>query len=208
MLKTRSLSFAYNHQTEFSFPDIEVGQGEDLLILGESGIGKTTLLHIIAGLLSPNKGYVELSGTQLNSLPTHKLDRFRGSHIGIIFQRPYFVSALSLKENLTLVQYLGGQKQDQQWIQKVVDDLGLKHKLDLKPHQMSQGEQQRASIALAVVNNPQLILADEPTSSLDDKNCDRVISLLKRQAVVTGAQLIVITHDQRLKQHFNKALEL
>jgi len=208
MLKTRSLTFAYNQKTTFSFPDIDLKGGEDLLILGESGIGKTTLLHIMAGLLSPEAGYVELSGTQLHHLSSTKLDRFRGGHIGIIFQRPYFVNALTLKENLLLVQHLTAKKTSQQRVSEIVSRLGIEHKLDEKTHQMSVGEQQRASIALAVINNPQLILADEPTASLDDKNCNKVITLLKQQADLTKAQLIVITHDQRLKTHFTNTLEL
>lgn len=208
MLITRSLSFAYNQKAKFNFPDIDLDQAEDLLVLGESGIGKTTLLHLMAGLLTPSDGFVELSGTQLHNLSSTKLDRFRGNHIGVIFQRPYFVNAITLQENLALVQYLSTKKSDQRRIVEIVDRLGIGHKLDEKPQNMSSGEQQRASIALAVINNPQLILADEPTASLDDKNCNRVISLLKEQAQMTKAQLIVITHDQRLKPHFKNMLAL
>jgi len=208
MLKTRSLFFAYNKQTDFRFPDIDLQSGEHLLVLGESGIGKTTLLHLIAGLLRPASGSVALSGTELHKLSAAKLDRFRGKHIGLIFQRPHFVNALSLQENLALVKYLAGQKQDKKQIQEVLGSLGIEHKRAERPHRLSQGEQQRAAIALAVVNNPKLILADEPTSSLDDTNCLKVAELLKKQAAGTGAQLVIITHDQRLKDHFQKTLKL
>ena len=208
MFKTRSLFFTYNKSAYFSFPDINLAAGEDLLILGESGIGKTTLLHLMAGLLRPESGSVELMGTRLHDLPTEKLDRFRGQYIGLVFQRPYFVHALTLQENLALIQYLAGKKQDKDRIKEVIDGLGIGHKFTEKPHRMSQGEQQRASIALAVVNSPQLILADEPTSSLDDKNSMKVTTLLKEQASATGAQLIIITHDQRLKHQFHNMLQL
>ena len=208
MFKAQSLIFAYNDQTSFRFPDIDLPAGEDLLILGESGIGKTTLLHLMAGLLRPKAGSVELMKTNLNELPAGKLDRFRGRHIGLVFQRPHFVHALSLQENLALVQYLAGKPQDSNKIKEVLNRLGIGHKLSEKPYRLSQGEQQRAAIALAVVNNPQLILADEPTSSLDDKNCARVAALLKEQASATDAQLIIITHDQRLKEQFQYRLEL
>ena len=208
MLKTQSLLFAYNSQTEFQFPDIALESGENLLILGESGIGKTTLLHLMAGLLSPQSGSVELMGTELHKLSSKQLDRFRGQHIGLVFQSPHFIQALSVEENLALVQHLSGNSRDNQRIQEVLESLGIGHKLRKKPRQLSQGEQQRASIALAVINNPQLILADEPTASLDDKNCKKVATLLKEQAAATGAHLVIITHDQRLKDEFQNTLTL
>lgn len=208
MFKTRSLFFAYDKSVNFSFPDIELGAGENLLVLGESGIGKTTLLHLMAGLLQPASGSVELLGTSLHQLSSTELDRFRGRNIGLVFQRPHFVHSLSLHENLALVQYLAEKKQDTNRVKKVLVSLGISHKLAEKPHRLSHGEQQRAAIALAVVNNPQLILADEPTSSLDDKNCTKVAALLKEQALETGARLIIITHDQRLKNHFKSTVQL
>ena len=182
--------------------------GGNLLVLGESGIGKTTLLHLMAGLLKPDAGKVELMGSILHELPPAKLDRFRGRHIGLVFQRPHFIQALSLEENLALVQYLAGKEQDKDHIKEVLSGLGIGHKLREKPHSMSQGEQQRASIALAVINRPQLILADEPTSSLDDKNCQKAADLLKEQAAASGAQLVIITHDQRLKDQFQNTVTL
>lgn len=208
MLKTKSLSFAYNDQNSFRFPDIDLPSGKDLLILGESGVGKTTLLHLIAGLLRPKGGSVELMETSLSDLPTRKMDRFRGRHIGLVFQRPHFINALSLKENLALVQFLAGKRQDTKRITDVLESLGIGDKLAEKPPRLSQGEQQRAAIAVAVVNHPRLILADEPTSSLDDKNCAKVAVLLKEQALATEAQLITITHDQRLKDQFQYQLQL
>jgi len=208
MLRTQSLFFAYDQQTEFHFPDIELDSGQNLLILGESGIGKTTLLHLLAGLLRPRQGDVELMGTVLNKLSSSRLDQFRGRHIGLVFQRPHFINALSVQENLLLIQYLAGKPQDKKRIREVLEGLGIGRKYKEKPTNLSQGEQQRAAIALAVVNHPQLLLADEPTSSLDDKNCLKVVSLLKEQAAATRSQLIIITHDQRLKHHFNNTLRL
>jgi len=208
MLKTDSLSFSYNASTNFSFPDISLSTKEDLLILGESGIGKTTLLHLIAGLLKPESGSVELLNISLGKLSSTKLDRFRGQHIGLVFQQPHFVGALTLQENLQLVQYLSGKKQSVENIETVTERLGISHKLKEKTQRMSQGEQQRVSLALAVINNPELILADEPTSSLDDKNCMKVAKLLKQQAAETGAALIIITHDQRLKNLFKNQIHL
>ncbi|MEM9022409.1 MAG: ATP-binding cassette domain-containing protein [Bacteroidota bacterium] len=208
MLKTRSLCFAYNRKTAFRFPDIHLDEGENLLVLGASGIGKTTLLHLIAGLLRPASGSVELMGTALNDLSPAQLDRFRSRNIGLVFQRPHFVQALNVQENLALVQYLAGRPRDKKRIQEVGASLGIGDKLAEKPRRLSQGEQQRVSIALAVINNPRLILADEPTASLDDNNCANVAALLKAQAATTGAQLMIITHDQRLKDAFQNTLTL
>jgi putative ABC transport system ATP-binding protein len=208
MLRTTSLRFSYNKQTGFHFPNIELASGEKLLILGPSGSGKTTLLHLISGLLRPTEGSVELDGTLVHKLSVSKLDRFRGRNIGLVFQRPNFIQALSLEENLNLVQYLSGKRKNNNRVREVAAGLGIEHKLRANPNMMSQGERQRAAIALAVINSPQLILADEPTSSLDDINCWKVTNLLKQQATATMAQLIIVTHDQRLKEQFQKTVTL
>ena len=114
---------------------------------------------------------------------------------------------MTVKENLELAQFIANKK-DNNRIDTILKSLGILDKSDKKTNQLSQGEKQRASIALAIVNSPKLILADEPTSSLDDENCDRVIKLLKKQASEFNAQLIVITHDNRLKKHFKKSIKL
>lgn len=208
MLKTKSLHFAYNHHQKFRFPDFEVQHHENLLILGESGIGKTTLLHLLAGLLKPASGSAQLDGTDFTKLSLGKLDRFRGNNIGIVFQRPRFIHSLTLEENLRLAQYLANKKRNDRQLTEVLNRLGIDPHRKASPRRLSQGEQQRAAIALALVNQPRLILADEPTSSLDDKNCSIVSDLLLEQASATQAMLVVITHDQRLKEVFNNTLEL
>ena len=207
MIKTKDLAFNYDNQVFFKFPNINLKSNEDLLIIGSSGIGKTTLLHLLAGLLNSNSGSIELFGKELNQLSSHQLDRFRKNNIGIVFQRPHFVNSLTVKENLQLAQYIGNKKNNNR-IDSILKNLNILEKSNKKTNLLSQGEKQRASIALAIVNSPKLILADEPTSSLDDSNCFNVIKLLKKQATEYGAQLIVITHDSRLKKHFNKSIEL
>lgn len=208
MVQTQSLQFAYNNHSAFSFPDIRLEDGQNLLILGESGIGKTTLLHLLAGLLPAQSGFIKLAGTDITQLSTRQRDRFRGQHIGLVFQQPHFVSALTLVENLRLIQYVAHRSRDAERIGAILAKLGLSDKLHRRPIHLSQGEQQRAAIAMAVVNQPSLILADEPTASLDDKNCQQVVELLREQAVATGAHLVIITHDQRLKNQFERTLEL
>ena len=207
MIRTKGLNFKYNEQASFSFPDINLGKDENLLIIGSSGIGKTTLLHLLAGLLESNSGSINLYGQDISKLTQHQIDKFRGQNIGIVFQKPHFVNSLTVKENLQLAQYLGNKK-DQNRIVDILSSLDILDKENKKPKKLSQGEKQRASIAMAIVNSPKLILADEPTSSLDDENCDRVINLLKKQASEFKAQLIVITHDNRLKKHFKKSIKL
>jgi putative ABC transport system ATP-binding protein len=207
MIKTKGVEFNYDNQVFFKFQDIDLKSSENLLIIGSSGIGKTTLLHLLAGLLESSSGSIKLFEKELSDLSSHQLDKFRKNNIGIVFQRPHFVNSLTVKENLQLAQYIANKK-DNNRVENILKNLNIFDKSNKKTNQLSQGEKQRASIALAIVNSPKLILADEPTSSLDDINCDNVIKLLKKQATDFGAQLIVITHDSRLKKHFKNSIEL
>jgi ABC-type lipoprotein export system ATPase subunit len=207
MIKTESLKFSYDGKKYFDFPDINLDSGENLLIIGNSGIGKTTLLHLLAGILKPESGSINISGTDISKFSDTELDKFRGDNIGIVFQKPHFISSLTINENLKLAKYLSPSKTSED-AKKILESLNIKDKYQQKPNQLSEGEKQRASIALALINSPSLILADEPTSSLDDFNCDNVIKLLKTQAKDHKAQLIVITHDARLKRHFKNNLNL
>ena len=208
MLKTERLSFSYNSSHIFTFPDILLQQGEDLLILGDSGVGKTTLIQILSGLLSPHSGFVEMNGTRFQDLSSKSLDQFRGSNIGMVFQQSHFVRNLSILDNLLLSLYLSNKLQDKRRAIHLLQEIGLADKLNNMHDELSQGEQQRAAIATALIKTPDLILADEPTSSLDDNNCQKIIALLKEQASLTNAKLIIITHDQRLKDQFNASIEL
>jgi len=207
MIRTKELKFNYDNQISFSFKDINLKTGENLLILGNSGIGKTTLLHILSGLLKSKSGSIELFGNEITEFSSHELDKFRRDNIGIVFQKSHFINSLTVRENLELAQYIADKK-DTNRIVNILKNLNIFDKINKKTNQLSQGEKQRVSIALAIVNSPKLILADEPTSSLDDDNCSDVIRLLKKQATDFGAQLIVITHDSRLKKHFKKSIEL
>ena len=207
MIKTESLKFSYDGKKYFNFPDINLDSGENLLIIGNSGIGKTTLLHLLAGILKPGSGSISISGLDISKFSDTELDKFRGDNIGIVFQKPHFISSLTINENLKLAQYLSPSKISGD-AKKILESLNIRDKYQQKPNQLSEGEKQRASIALALINYPSLILADEPTSSLDDFNCNNVIKLLKKQAKDHKAQLIVITHDARLKKHFKNNLNL
>ncbi len=208
MLQTQDLTYTYRRGTPLRFPDLHCAAGEQWLLLGQSGTGKTTLLHVLGGLRSPGSGMVKVAGLSLQSLSRARLDHFRGQKIGIIFQTPHFVRALTVGENLALTQRLAGRAADRRRIQELLDHLNIGHKLNDKPDRLSAGEQQRVAIARALINQPALLLADEPTSALDDHNCERVIDLIERQASEEGATLLVVTHDNRLKAKFENHIYL
>lgn len=208
MLQSHQLTFSYCPTKRFSFPDIRCNDREAVLILGNSGTGKTTFLHLLALLLRPESGSISIDQTDLTQLSPAKTASFRAAHVGIIYQKPHFVSSLSVMDNLLMANYLAEKPQDKNRARELAAHLGFADHLGKRTHQMSQGEQQRVSIARAVMNKPGVILADEPTSSLDDVNCARVVALLREQSEQIGASLIVVTHDQRLKDEFSKQVIL
>ena len=208
MLAAKSIKYSYNSNNSFEFPDFCLESTEDLLIIGDSGVGKTTFLNILGGLLLPQSGSITLNETNYSDLSSKDLDKFRGKNIGIIFQSPYFVNNLNLMDNLLFSLFLSKNHQDKNVVIELLNQVGLKDKIYSKPNDLSQGEKQRASIALALVKKPNLILVDEPTSSLDDNNCDLVVSLLKEQSQLSKCKLIIITHDARLKKHFKNSIKL
>ena len=208
MLETHNLRYSYDDATPIHFPDIRCQKGEQWLLLGQSGSGKTTLLHLLGWLLTPQYGSIQVDNTDIAQLQGSTLDQFRGQHIGIIFQTPHFVKALTVEENLILAQQLAGVKIDKTLVINILDKLNIVDKLKSKPNELSVGEQQRVAIARALINNPSVILADEPTSALDDKNTDEVIQLLENQAAEVGATLLIVTHDGRLKNYFKNQIAL
>ena len=208
MLKTNDVSFSYTKDSIFNFPNIDLQDHDHLLILGESGIGKTTLLHLLAGILSPNEGIISVNNTNIAKLSSTKLDAFRGKNIGLIFQNTVTISSLTVYDNIRARLYFSKIKDKENTIDQILDQLDLTQVKNQKPNTLSTGQLQRLGIALGVIHKPSIILADEPTSSLDDKNCDLVIDLLKSQAKKSNAKLIIITHDQRIKNSFENTLVL
>ena len=208
MVKINGLTYNYSSEVQLTFPDFSLSKGEQALILGQSGCGKTTLLHLLSGLLNPNSGEVDIENKNIFKMSGATLDNFRGANIGIVFQTPHFIEALTVKENLTLTQTLAGNSKDVDKIKSLLADLGVESKLNSKLNALSVGEKQRVSIARALVNSPALILADEPTSALDDKNCDAVLKLVREQAKKHNSTLLIVTHDNRLKDQFDKRIEL
>ncbi len=208
MIRTAELQFRYDKENAFSFPDLSCAKGEMLLILGKSGIGKSTLLNLLGGLMKPNHGSIQINETELVNLGTSTLDRFRGENIGIIFQKNHFIESLNVLENLLLSQKLAGAKVDKAFCLKTLETLNIQHKAKSKIRNLSEGEKQRVNIARAVVHKPKVVLADEPTSALDDENCAKVVELLRTQAQEIGAALLIVTHDTRLKNIVEKQIVL
>jgi putative ABC transport system ATP-binding protein len=199
MIQVENLTYAYEPGKVIRFPDFVVSDNGHCLLLGESGSGKTTLLHLIGGLLKVHQGKIKVNSVEVSELSEAALDRFRGQHLGFIFQKNHLISALSVKDNLLMAPFLSGLPQSEARVSEVLTQIGLAEKINSNIRQLSQGQAQRAAIARAVLNKPSVILADEPTSALDDKNCERVINLLLDVARNNKASLLIATHDQRLK---------
>ncbi len=209
MLSSTAISFQYpGSNIKLQFPDVLLQDGQHAMILGKSGSGKTTLLHMLAGLLTPTQGEVIIDGHRLKDFTPVQLDHFRGQKIGIIFQQSFFIQAINLTENLAWAQRLAGRTVDLNRIAELLKRLQIDHHRNHLPSKLSVGEQQRASIARAMINKPSVIFADEPTSALDDQNAEQVIQLLNEQAEQEKAALIIVTHDSRIKSHFNHQIIL
>ena len=208
ILSVNKLSYAYANGSVIRFPDFLVKHGEDLLITGNSGSGKTTLLHLLSGLLKVKDGEIIIGESSLSELNQKELDRFRGKNIGLVFQQPKFISSINVLANIQAAQYFGTGTVDKSAALTLLNELGITEKAKKNTNQLSGGERQRLAIARALAAKPKIVLADEPTSSLDDENAELVYELLHREAMKNGATLIVVTHDQRLKMKFENIIAL
>lgn len=208
MIRLEHVRHRYGPTTVLDLPLWEAEQGEHHLLLGRSGSGKSTLLHIIAGILRPSDGGVMIAGTDPASLSGNELDRFRGRNIGIVFQQLHLLPTLTVEQNLLLAPYMAGLEQDRDRVSEVLDDLDIAGKAGSYPSELSLGQRQRAAIARAVMNRPKVLLADEPTSSLDDVRAEYVLELLLGQAEEYDATLVVATHDRRITDRFEHRLDL
>jgi putative ABC transport system ATP-binding protein len=194
MIETHKLSFSYSAGQTINFPDLKADRGTHYLLLGDSGTGKTTFLHVLGGLLRKYNGSLKIDNEELSRFSESELDKFRGQHVGFIFQRNHLISALTVEKNLMMSPYLAGIPIDHHRIDEVLSALDLLGKKKSRIRELSQGQAQRVAIARAVLNKPSILLADEPTSALDDRNCGRVIRLMLDVATQQGSTLIVATH--------------
>ena len=189
-----------------NIPDFKVDAGEHVAIAGSSGGGKTTLLHCIAGIITPDSGQVTLSNTTINSLSERKRDRFRADHIGYVFQTFNLIQGFTALENVMLGMLFSGHGVARDKAESLLVQMGLKDRLHYKPSQMSVGQQQRVSIARAVANDPDLILADEPTGNLDPASSEEALRLL--QEVSVGKILLLVSHEQGVLDSFQRVVAL
>jgi putative ABC transport system ATP-binding protein len=208
MLSLNNAFHRYDASTTVKLPELQANKGDRLLITGLSGSGKSTLLHVLAGVLNPTGGSLVINNTEIYSLSESRRDRFRGRNIGVIYQQLHLIETLTVEENIRLAQYMAGMAEDRSRVRRLCGELGIEDKLSAYPGQLSQGQKQRVSIARAVVNEPALLLADEPTSSLDDLRSEDVVNLLIQMAEKTGATLVISTHDGRVKKHFGNVVNL
>ena len=208
VLSAQKLSYQYAKGANLTFQDIQILRHQHSLLLGDSGTGKTTLLHLLSGFLQPTTGTVNLMGQDLYSLRGSALDAFRARNLGFIFQEAHLLPNLTVLENIKLAQHLAKNPTDETTIHDLLNQLQLEDKSSSLLHQLSRGQKQRAAIARAIINKPALLLADEPTASLDDKNTSIVLQLLFDIANNYGSTLLIATHDKRIKEHFSNAYQL
>jgi putative ABC transport system ATP-binding protein len=175
-----------------------INKGDFVAVIGPSGSGKSTLMHILGGVDVPTCGKVYVENTDVYALSETNLAIFRRRQIGLIYQFYNLIPVLTVKENITLPLLLDGRKPDRKHIDDIINTLGLADRLSHLPNQLSGGQQQRVSIGRALINNPAIMLADEPTGNLDSKNSHEIIELLKLFNKKLNQTLIVITHDERI----------
>lgn len=185
-----------------------VNKGEFVAIIGPSGSGKSTLLHIIGGVDTPTSGKVFVDETDIYSLNESQLAIFRRRQIGLIYQFYNLIPVLNVKENITLPLLLDGRTTDEKHLDEIIGTLGLEGRLNHLPNQLSGGQQQRVSIGRALINNPSLVLADEPTGNLDSKNSEEIVNLLKLYNNMYKQTLILITHDERIALQANRIISI
>ena len=206
MISCRQLIYRYASGPELAFADLEVAQGATLLLTGASGSGKSTWLALAAGLLPASSGRMTVAGQALDQLSKINSDAWRALTIGFLPQKLHLSAALTVHENLELAQWAAGQKSDGKRIAKALAALGVQDLSQRKPSQLSGGQAQRVALARAVLLQPQVILADEPTDSLDDEACHAAVSLLSDTAQRSNATLVIATHDSRVKAHLEAIL--
>lgn len=188
--------------------DLNVKQGETLAIVGASGSGKSTLLHIMGGVDTPTSGKVVVDDKDITKLTDEQMSVFRRRKIGFVFQAYHLIPVLSVEENITMPILLDHRKPDKEYIEHIMEMLGLQDRRKHLPNQLSGGQQQRAAIARALANRPSLILADEPTGALDSKNGNEVITLLQNSVKQLNQTLVLITHNIDLAREADRIVKL
>jgi putative ABC transport system ATP-binding protein len=206
VIRTRQLAYQYPGGPALRFDDIDVVQGGVLLLRGASGSGKSTWLALAAGLLTPTAGDITVAGQSLSALGKVASDAWRARTIGFLPQKLHLSSALTVHANLAIAQWAAGQAQDDVRIREALTALGVDELAARKPAQLSGGQAQRVALARAVLLQPKVILADEPTASLDDDAARQAVELLQTTARQQGATLVIATHDSRVSANLDSQI--
>ena len=202
MLICENISFAIDGYKLISDINLKIQPQKDLLITGPSGIGKTSLLSILCGLQKPTQGNVKYNDINLYDMSENKIDDFRGKELGIVFQNFNLINSFTIKQNLDIANTVSKQNNNDQ-LYDLLQRVGLAEKSHLQVSKLSVGEKQRLAVARAFIGKPKWIFCDEPTSSLDNKNTDVIINLIKEESLRCKASLILITHDTRVQSILN-----
>ena len=212
ILKVENLTKTYeqgsNYVKALDNISFSVEKGEFVAIIGPSGSGKSTLLHIIGGVDKATEGKVYIDGTDIYGLSETNLAIFRRRQVGLIYQFYNLIPVLNVEENITLPMLLDGKKPDKEHLKDILTTLKLEDRVNHLPNQLSGGQQQRVSIGRAIINNPAIVLADEPTGNLDSKNSQEIMELLKEANRRNNQTLIVITHDEKIALQADRVITI
>ncbi|WP_297454857.1 ABC transporter ATP-binding protein [Persephonella sp.] len=188
--------------------NLEIEDGEMVALMGPSGSGKSTLLHLLGGIDIPTGGKVFIKGKDIFHLPEKQLSRFRNENIGFVFQFHYLLPEFTALENVMLPAEIYKKKEAEKKAKEILVRLGLEHRLEHRPSQMSGGEQQRVAIARAIINNPEILLADEPTGNLDSENSKIVMNILKEMNEKYSVTMVIATHDMEVAEYCSRIIKL
>lgn len=211
MIELRQITKRYRRGSEavhaLSGVDLSISRGEFLSIVGPSGSGKTTLLHILGCLDKPTEGAMTMDGEPVSGLSESALTRIRRKKIGFVFQHFHLLPGLGVFDNVSLPLLFGRTRRDEEKIRSLIEMVGLAHRMDHHPSQLSGGEMQRAAIARALVNDPEIVFADEPTGNLDTANGEKILSLFE-SLHAKGLSLVMVTHDPDLADRAGRVVEI
>ncbi len=213
MIRLSQVCFRYpTERFQLRVPSFDVDGGESVAVVGPSGCGKTTLLRLIAGILRPNEGTVRVLDSEISALPESGIRAFRIQEIGLVFQEFELLDYLTARDNILLPYRVSNvlriKPELGERIAKLAEETGISHLLEAYPRQLSQGERQRVAICRALLTEPKVILADEPTGSLDPQNQSKIVDLLVAQAQAHNASLVMVTHDHGLLASFDRSVDL
>ena len=214
MIQLENVRFAWKKdETLIDVPEFKIAKGEKVMLRGESGCGKTSLLSLITGIQTVDSGLLTVDGVELKGLKSSRRDKFRGDHIGYIFQQFNLIPWLSIEKNILASVTFSSAKKEREnsdlhsRIENLMEELGLGAFKGKAIRELSLGQQQRVALARALVGHPPLIIADEPTSSLDEKNRSSFMDLLIDECEKEGSTLLVVSHDSHISEHFDRIVE-